>query len=40
VGLDFTDVLARLWADFPRSVVLSSMFDPDHIRANAAKAAL
>lgn len=40
VGLDFPDVLARLWADFPRSVVLSSMFDPDHIRANAAKASL
>jgi aryl-alcohol dehydrogenase-like predicted oxidoreductase len=39
-GLDFPDVLARLWADFPCSVVLSSMFDPDHIRANAAKAAL
>ena len=37
-GLDFASVLARLWADFPRSVVLSSMFDPDHIRANAAKA--
>jgi aryl-alcohol dehydrogenase-like predicted oxidoreductase len=37
-GLDFPDVLGRLWADFPRSVVLSSMFDPDHIRANAAKA--
>jgi aryl-alcohol dehydrogenase-like predicted oxidoreductase len=32
------DVLTRLWADFPRSVVLSSMFNPDHIRVNAAKA--
>lgn len=37
-GQDLPDVLARLWADFPRSVVLSSMFNEDHIRANVAKA--
>lgn len=31
------DTLQQLWRDFPRSVVLSSMFNPDHIRKNAAK---
>lgn len=33
------DTLERLWRDFPQSVILSSMFNPDHIRENAAKAA-
>ena len=32
------DVLGRLWREFPRSVVLCSMFNPDHIRSNAAYA--
>jgi aryl-alcohol dehydrogenase-like predicted oxidoreductase len=32
------DLLTRLWMDFPRSVVLCSMFTPEHIRANAALA--
>lgn len=32
------DVLGRLWREFPRSVVLCSMFNPDHIRHNAALA--
>jgi aryl-alcohol dehydrogenase-like predicted oxidoreductase len=32
------DILGRLWREFPRSVVLCSMFDPDHIRSNAALA--
>lgn len=32
------DVLGRLWREFPRSVVLCSMFNPDHIRSNAALA--
>lgn len=27
--------LRQLWHDFPRSVVLCSMFNPDHIRSNA-----
>jgi aryl-alcohol dehydrogenase-like predicted oxidoreductase len=27
-------VFGQLWTDFPRSVVLCSMFDPAHIRAN------
>lgn len=27
--------LRRLWHDFPRSVVLCSMFNPEHIRSNA-----
>jgi aryl-alcohol dehydrogenase-like predicted oxidoreductase len=30
--------LGRLWQDFPRSVVLCSMFSPDHLRSNAAAA--
>jgi len=34
-GLPRRDVLARLGADFPRSVILCSMFNVDHIRANA-----
>ncbi|MDG1356998.1 MAG: aldo/keto reductase [Akkermansiaceae bacterium] len=29
------EVLQQLWRDFPRSVVLCSMFDPKHISANA-----
>ena len=29
------EVLQKLWQDFPRSVVLCSMFNPDHIAANA-----
>jgi aryl-alcohol dehydrogenase-like predicted oxidoreductase len=33
------DVLQRLWRDFPNSVVLCSMFNPAHIRANAQAAA-
>jgi len=37
-GMDPGQVLARLSADFPRSVVLCSMFTPKHIRANAALA--
>ncbi len=32
------DVFGRLWREFPRSVVLCSMFNPDHIRSNAAYA--
>ena len=34
-SLPRNEVLARLGTDFPRSVVLCSMFNPDHIRANA-----
>jgi aryl-alcohol dehydrogenase-like predicted oxidoreductase len=37
-GMDPGEVLTRLWSDFPRSVVLCSMFTPKHIRANAALA--
>lgn len=37
-GSSLPETLASLWKDFPRSVVLSSMFNPDHIRANAAAA--
>ncbi len=37
-GLDPTATLRKLWEDFPRSVVLCSMFDPSHIRANAGAA--
>ena len=33
-----SDILGRLWREFPRSVVLCSMFNPDHIRHNAALA--
>jgi aryl-alcohol dehydrogenase-like predicted oxidoreductase len=33
------EVLSRLMLDFPRSVVLCSMFNPEHIRANAAAVA-
>ncbi len=29
-----SDVLKQLWADFPSSVVLCSMFSPEHIAAN------
>ena len=29
------DVLGKLWHDFPKSVVLCSMFNPKHIAANA-----
>ena len=29
------EVLQTLWADFPRSVILCSMFNPEHITANA-----
>lgn len=38
-GLAPGDALRKLWADFPNSVVLCSMFDPEHIRANADAAA-
>jgi hypothetical protein len=41
-GCPEAKVLARLrglWADLPRAVILCSMFNPDHIRANAAAAA-
>ncbi len=37
-GLAPAEVLRKLWADFPRSVVLCSMFNPAHIRENAAAA--
>jgi len=37
-ALDGGEMLGRIWRDFPRSVVLSSMFNPDHIRENASKA--
>jgi aryl-alcohol dehydrogenase-like predicted oxidoreductase len=37
-ALDRTARLQRLWADFPRAVVLCSMFTPEHIRSNAAAA--
>jgi aryl-alcohol dehydrogenase-like predicted oxidoreductase len=33
------EILQRLWNDFPNSVVLCSMFNPAHIRANAQAAA-
>ena len=32
------EVLKQLWSDFPKSVVLCSMFNPEHIAANAAVA--
>lgn len=35
---DNTKVLSRLFRDFPNSVVLCSMFNPAHIRSNAASA--
>lgn len=38
-GLQMPELLGQLWRDFPRSIVLSSMFNPSHIRSNAAKAA-
>lgn len=34
-----SSVLQELWSDFPASVVLCSMFNPEHIRENAAAAA-
>ena len=34
-GVPRNEVLSRLGKDFPRSVVLCSMFNPEHIRANA-----
>ena len=34
-NLSTAEVLQQLWQDFPRSVVLCSMFNPKHIRANA-----
>ncbi len=34
-GVPRNEVLSRLAADFPRSVILCSMFNPDHIRTNA-----
>lgn len=37
-GLEPTDALRKLWNDFPNSVVLCSMFDPAHVRANASAA--
>lgn len=37
-ALEPAAVMQRLWSDFPRSVVLVSMFSPAHIRANAAAA--
>ncbi len=33
-----SSVLSQLWSDFPASVVLCSMFNPEHIRENAAAA--
>ena len=38
-GMAPSEVLGRMWGDFPRSVVLCSMFTPEHIRSNAAAAA-
>lgn len=37
--LNADQALRRLWKDFPGSVVLCSMFTPDHIRANVRVAA-
>jgi aryl-alcohol dehydrogenase-like predicted oxidoreductase len=34
-GLPRSEILTRLACDFPRSVVLCTMFNPEHIRANA-----
>lgn len=36
--LNAAETLRTLWRDFPKSVVLCSMFDPDHISANASVA--
>jgi aryl-alcohol dehydrogenase-like predicted oxidoreductase len=38
LGMEPADVLTTLWEDFPRSVVLCSMFRPEHIASNAALA--
>jgi aryl-alcohol dehydrogenase-like predicted oxidoreductase len=35
-----SDILNQLWADFPSSVVLCSMFTPEHITANMKAASL
>ncbi len=37
-GSPAASVLSQLWSDFPSSVVLCSMFNPEHIRENAAAA--
>ena len=37
-NLSPAEVLQQLWQDFPRSVVLCSMYNPKHIRANAQRA--
>lgn len=37
-GLAPQEALRKLWNDFPNSVVLCSMFDPAHIRANVSAA--
>ena len=34
-NLSPAEVLQQLWQDFPRSVVLCSMYNPKHIKANA-----